>query len=127
MKMPPIAEFKLPCTPRTDMPQIDEADLLDLITFLTRDNVPVSTCIKATADLVFHQHVYPERMPPSDSPDMNKPLLISADGYILDGNHRAAAHRRDGTRPVCIQLTAGFIEAMKALFAFPKTYVYERN
>jgi len=126
MKMPPITDFERPCTPRPDMPQINEADLLPLLVFLAGHNVNVEATEMDTAQLVFHQKVYPDRIPPPRSAELRKPLLVAADGYILDGNHRAAAHRRDGTRPIVFRLDRSFLEAIAALFRFPRTYVYER-
>lgn len=115
-----------PCTPRTEMPQVDEKDLLQLVIFLAEHSVSTEAKVMPVDRLVFHQRVYPNRIPPPASADMHKPLLVAADGYILDGNHRAAAHRRDGTSPVVFKLGLPFHEAIALLFKFPATYRYER-
>lgn len=126
--MHPLSEFPCaPCTPRAEMPQIDEKDLLQLLVFLAEHSVQVTDKLMSTTELVFHQPVFAERMPPPRSADMRKPLLVAADGYILDGNHRAAGHRRDGTSPVVFQLSLPFTEALELLFKFPATYHYERS
>lgn len=109
------------------MPQVDEKDLLPLVVFLAEHSVSVSAKTMAVDELVFHQPVYAERIPPPRSADMHKPLLVAADGYILDGNHRAAGHKRDGTSPVVFKLSLAFHEAIAMLFKFPATYRYERS
>lgn len=119
-----LAAFKRPCTPRDAMPQVGEGDLLALLVHLARHGVETETCRMPVDQLVFHQRVYEDRIPARRSADMNKPLLVASDGYILDGNHRAAAHRRYGTTPVVFQLDCPFIEAIKAIFTFPRTYTY---
>lgn len=117
-------EFEPFYVPRRDMPQIDEGDLLALITHLTRKKVHVVSELVDPNRLFFHQHVDETRIPPLGSPDLDKPLLVSSEGYVLDGNHRATAHKRYGTRPVVLRLHADFTDSMKLLFSFPKTYTY---
>lgn len=110
--------------PRRDMPQVDEGDMLDLISYITKQKCHIVTELVGPDRLLFHQRVDESCVPPIDSPLMNKPLLVSAEGYVLDGNHRATAHKRYGTRPVVLRLHADFTDAMRLLFSFPKTYTY---
>jgi hypothetical protein len=117
-------EFEPFYVPRQDMPQIDEGDLIPLIVHLTKKRVNVRNALVPPDDLLFHQHVFESRIPASTSPDMERPLLVSGDGYVLDGNHRAVAHKRLGTRPPCLIIDADFTEAMALLFSFPRTYTY---
>lgn len=117
-------EFEPFFIPRQLMPQVDEEDLVALLAFLTKRKTHISIRQVDPDDLLFHQHVFEDRVPAIDSADMNKPLLVSAEGYVLDGNHRATAHKRYGTRPVVFRLATDFTDSMKLLFSFPKTYTY---
>lgn len=117
-------EFEPFYVPRQNMPQVDEGDLLPLLCHLAKSHVQVITELVAPNELLFHQHVFEDRIPAPDSPDMHKPLLVSLEGYVLDGNHRAAAHKRYGTRPVIFRLTTDFKDSLRAIFSFPKTYTY---
>lgn len=117
-------EFEPFYVPRQDMPQIDLGDYIALFSHLARRGIRISTAVADPDMLIFHQHVFPQFVPPRGSIDLDKPLLVSAEGYVLDGNHRAAAHKRDGTSPVVIIIPRDFKDSMKALFSFPKTYTY---
>lgn len=117
-------EFEPFYVPRTRMPQIDESDLVDLLAFLARHSVHVSIAVVEPNDLRFHQRVFENRVPPLGDDLLDKPLLVSSEGYVLDGNHRATAHKRYGTRPVCFILHKDFLDSMALLFQFPKTYSY---
>ncbi len=54
----------------------------------------------------------------------NKPSLLSAEPYILDGNHRWLSHIIYKTPMPAWQLSLPFGDALKMLFAFPKAYAY---
>ena len=120
-------EFEPFFIPRGEMPQIDEGDLIDLLVHLTENGAAVTTVSEPPSNLIFHQRITEGCVPPADSPLLHKPLLISRDGFVLDGNHRAIAHKRYGTDAVCLKIDADFGIAMALLFAFPKTYTYERK
>ena len=118
-------EFEPFYVPRQNMPQVDAEDMLALLSHLARNRVPTKVMVASPDNLLFHQHVFEQFIPSFDNDkQMNKPLLISKDGYVLDGNHRAAAHKRYGTRPAVIVIPRDFTESMKLLFSFPGTYTY---
>lgn len=118
-------EFEPFYVPRQDMPQVDEGDYVPLLCHLARARANVEVLTADPNDLLFHQHVIEARIPArGDCAQLNKPLLISKEGYVLDGNHRAAAHKRYGSRPVVIVIHRDFTDAMKLLFSFPHTYTY---
>ena len=110
--------------PRSVMPQIDEADLPALISFVTEHGVRVTEVTRSPDQLHFHQRVNLHRVATMPQAVYDKPLLISRDGYVLDGNHRAVAHKQRGEPASAIQLDATFLGAMRLLFSFPKTYTY---
>lgn len=117
-------EFEPFYVPRQDMPQVDEVDYIPLLVHLAKKRANVEVLTASPDSLLFHQHVYEQYIPALGSPDMDKPLLISKEGYVLDGNHRAAAHKRYGTQPVVIVIHRDFTDALRLLFSFPKTYTY---
>lgn len=105
--------------PRPIMPQIDVADYPALMIFLFERNVLVKhvTCDPRT--LRFHQRVS-EKLVRRMSPEQEaKPILISSDLYVLDGNHREERHLEDGSECACIRLGLPFGEAIDILLAFP--------
>ena len=117
-------EFEPFYVPRQNMPQVDEGDYIALLVHLARKGAAPEVLVASPDDLLFHQRVFEQFIPAFESPEMAKPLLVSREGYVLDGNHRAAAHKRYGTKPVVIVIHANFTEAMKLLFSFPRTYTY---
>jgi hypothetical protein len=110
--------------PRSVMPQIDEADLPALCEWASSRGVGVATVTLTADQLHFHQRVNLHRVATMPQAIYDKPLLISRDGYVLDGNHRAVAHKQRGEPARCIQLDASFLCAMRLLFSFPRTYTY---
>ena len=82
--------------PRAEMPQIDEADLPHLVaTAFDAGHAPAFQAV-APASLHAHQRVnHALALSMSDEVKL-KPALVSADGYVLDGNHRWWAHVHAG-------------------------------
>jgi hypothetical protein len=110
--------------PRAEMPQINEEDYVSLLVHLAMLGAEVKVDIRDPDTLIFHQHVEGSCIPPLHSALLDKPILISQEGYVLDGNHRAAAHKHYGSHPVCIVVNRDFHASMEMLFKFPKTYTY---
>lgn len=113
--------------PRPVMPQLNEEDYHDFVAFLAMKDIAVDMIERAPDQLRAHQHIDPikaERM----TPDIReKPIWISADDFILDGNHRWLAHVMDNTPLDCLQIGLPFDEAIDVMFAFPRTYKLETN
>jgi uncharacterized ParB-like nuclease family protein len=115
--------------PRPLMPQIDESDYPALFAFLQGKGIAVETVTLETATLKQHQRVdsfNPAAMPVDV---LAKPVLISADYFVLDGNHRYVAHLHLGLETInCIRLDGlSFEDAIAALFSFPNTYTVDGN
>lgn len=111
--------------PRPVMPQINEEDYPDFIDFVLKHNVTVIHMTVLPHVLRPHQRIDKikfELMPPEV---LIKPIVASLDFYVLDGNHRWAAHNLQGTPVPCIQIGLPFGPAIDLMFQFPKTYALE--
>lgn len=106
---------------RSAMPQIDEADLTALVEWLAFKGVTVETVTLSSKALRFRQSVE-RHLAPMPKAVYDKPVLIASDRYVLDGNHRARAHKLNGDSCRCLRLSCGFSEALEALFSFAGTY-----
>jgi hypothetical protein len=109
--------------PRKDMPQIASKDLPALITFLRNRGVSVHSIVRNADTLVLHQHVsaaHVQQILNGHFPP--KPILISSDGGVLDGNHRATVDRIEHELAWCLLIGLPFHAALSALFSFPRTH-----
>lgn len=111
--------------PRERMPQIDEADYPRFVT----DAMQWHGCrfdVAPVMELHAHQridHRMAERMDPRDR---IKPIIVSSDNYIVDGNHRWWANVYGGSSFInVIRLSADFNSCIAWALALP--YVYEIN
>lgn len=108
--------------PRSKMPQVDEKDILELLVFLGVEGVPISAGTKDPATCRAHQLINVERAMSIPPEVLTKPSLLSADGYIIDGDHRWYRHCVDKTMMPFIEIGLPFTDALSAIFKFPKTY-----
>lgn len=109
--------------PRPLMPQIDEADLPDFLIFANAQGVQWSQGRIPPNRLHAHQRVEVDRVRHMDPALLEKPVLISADGYVLDGNHRwHAAWKLKLPDIPAVSLTTTFELGIALMFSFPKTY-----
>lgn len=109
--------------PRPDMPQVDEANLPELVARAFNAGISPAFEVVDPSTLRAHQridHAKAKAMPPGV---YLKPVLISADGYVLDGNHRWWSHvyRHEGVMNA-IRLGLPFEQAIAWLFELPFTY-----
>ena len=104
--------------PRPLMPQVDDKAYPALLAWCEFMGVGVSRETVAPRTLKAHQRIdrhKAERIPDSV---MVIPLLVSADGFILDGNHRWLAHCDRALPVTVIRLALSFDDAIGALFQF---------
>lgn len=108
--------------PRPEMPQIDEGDYPSFMSFLHQEGFTPETKSLPPSALRAHQRVEWGRVRSMPAQLLLKPILVSIDKYVLDGNHRwhACVLRRQEVRAMIIGLP--FQEAIGLLFQFPKTY-----
>jgi hypothetical protein len=110
------------CIPRTQMPQIDKAHL-----FTFRDWLMSHHGIRVRAGTIPASMVKPRQCGPYSivtTPEtLRKPVLISRDYWIVDGNNRWYTHNVKKAIMPYWQLPCDFEEAFELMFAFPHTYV----
>lgn len=112
------------CIPRELMPQVDEANYDALFAFASENGMAVRRVVFPPNSLRTHQRVNRDYAKSMIPPVRCKPILASAEPYVLDGNHRTASHRFEGSPVPAWQFDAPFDKAMQMLFAFPGTYYY---
>lgn len=112
---------------RKFMPQIDEKDLVPLLSYLATIGVNCSFQTKSAGFLKRHQEVDMEKVKGiMGNPEaLKKPLLVAQRGCMLDGNHRGAAHTELKTEKVCmIIVPLPYEEALLVLAEAPESYSY---
>lgn len=117
--------------PRPMMPQIDEVDYPDFLDFVRQEQVGLARRTFAPRLLRAHQRI--DRIKAGLLPPevRDKPIFVSEDHYVLDGNHRWMAHAMEGSELRAWVIGAGFEAAVNLMFRFPRTYTLatsaERN
>lgn len=109
--------------PRPLMPQINEVDYGNFLAFCTAEGVRVNRRSINPTILHPHQHIdrlLLERIVSEGVED--KPVFVSLDLYILDGNHRWMLHLHKRTPLPAYQIDLPFEKAIELMFRFPKTY-----
>jgi hypothetical protein len=109
------------------MPQIDEASMTALVEWLAWKSVPVADVERSADQLRFRQHVDFNRVRTMPQEVFDKPIWVSEDGSVLDGNHRAWAHKLANKPAHCLQVQLPFNQAVAALFSFAGTYDYAQR
>lgn len=112
----------LPLIDRAKMPQIDEKAYTDMLIFLGQKGYTFTAGYINPGLLHLHQEI--DVAMAMQLPDfiLKKPLLLSSDNYVLDGDHRGYRHAVDKTLAAFIRIETTFDEARTALLAFPETY-----
>lgn len=107
------------------MPQVDEADLGDLINWMNQRGVDVTIKQVPPRSVRGHQKVVRDKVRHIPACALAKPVLISKDNLILDGNHRWMAHvTRHHTTMLTAVVDRPFDEALALLKEFPGAYEY---
>ncbi len=107
---------------RALMPQIDEANLPQLVSCAFVAGYSPSFDVVSPRTLRAHQRADHKRA--ASIPDLllRKPLLVSADGYVLDGNHRRLGNLMHHRPCNIIRIGLPFEQAIAWLFTLPFTY-----
>lgn len=109
--------------PRERMPQLDAADLPRMIADLIGMNVPVSFDVARVEGLQFCQAIDAGKVEAMPDALLLKPVLTSADSYVVDGNHRVHAARQRGHHDLLtIRIGRSFHDALILLDSLPYTY-----
>jgi len=110
--------------PRPEMPQVDEKDYPALFEFVKSQSIPLLTERFQPNQLRAHQRVSWDKVVSMDEVTFRKPVLVSQDRFVLDGNHRWTAHVHRNVPLSAYVLGLEFEAAIGLLFKFPKTYSY---
>lgn len=109
--------------PRSQMPQIDEKDLPTLIASTITSGKGVNMDVVNVSLLKAHQRIDHTKAKEMIEKVKLKPILVSADDYVLDGNHRWWAHVHEGDKFInVIRIEMNFDEAIPYLLEQPFTY-----
>lgn len=106
--------------PRAAMPQIKSNLMGDFLAEVSRQVEVKGTSIMA-ADLrpsqveLHEDNIAALMQLPAQ---LVKPLLVSADQFVLDGHHRWAANQRLGRRQPCWQLNCDAVTALQLMAGF---------
>lgn len=112
--------------PRLEMPQIDEEDYPEFFAFCEGKT---ELFHRIMSPWVLKPHQIVDKFKAEAMPDSvrAKPVLVSRDDYVLDGNHRWMAHALLKEKMPVIQLDLEFEPAIALMFSFPKTYTITRD
>lgn len=108
--------------PRAQMPQVDEKDLPALVVKAFQSGHRPTFEVVMPHKLHSHQRVNHARALGMPETVKRKPVLVSADGFILDGNHRWYANRETHTPLNVIRVDLEFNNALPWLFSLPFVY-----
>lgn len=108
--------------PRPVMPQLDEAAYPGFLALCADKGIAVTRETVDPATLRNHQRIDTIHAAQMPEAVRAKPILVSADGFILDGNHRWALHRKLGLPVACLRVALPFEQAVALLFSDPDTY-----
>ena len=112
---------------RKFMPQIDEAQITPLLAHLAKIGVNSSFHAKPPNFLVSHQEVDIKKVEGimGNQSALDKPLLVAQHGCVLDGNHRAAAHKAINSPVVTmIIIPLPYEDALLGLAEARESYAY---
>jgi hypothetical protein len=107
---------------RADMPQINERDIPALLAYLGTLSVTFSAGVIDPLKVRAHQAIDVDKAMAIPPKILTKPVLMSQEPVIIDGDHRWYRHCVDKTQMPYIQIEAEWHVCLKYIFAFPQTY-----
>lgn len=108
--------------PRADMPQIKAGDRSAFLQFLEARGVPYEKGVVPATDLKPTQAEFSTEKVKrfaETGMGMDRSVLVSSDGYVLDGHHQMMAHRVVGDDVPVIRIEAPIRELLAAANEFP--------
>lgn len=114
------------CIARGVMPQVDERDIPELLTWLRQRGVVIVYGESDPRYVRGRQKVVRSKVRAMPEEVINKPTLISRDKLVIDGNHRwFKAYWLGWLKFPTITICLPFKEAIDEICSFPKTYYYD--
>lgn len=104
------------------MPQVDEADLPQLVALAYVAGL--APCFDVVSPKALRARQRADHKLAATIPTLllRKPLLVSVDGYVLDGNHRRVGNLMHHQPCNVIRIGLPFDKAIAWLFTLPFTY-----
>lgn len=114
------------CRPRELMPQIDLADYPAFVSFCEANGVGVRPTILPPHVLRTIQCNGPWQEKLVKETTLAKPILTTADRFIIDGNTRWRSHIKLQSLAVpCYVIELSLIDAIRFVHTFPLAYTYK--
>lgn len=111
---------------RRDLPQIPKDKVESFIGFMEKKGIEVARGLAQTKDLKSTQHSYRRSKVEKllqDEKALKMPLMVSKEGYILDGHHRWLAQRKAGNKMTPVVRFGCDIDSLIAMgHAFPASF-----
>lgn len=106
--------------PRAEMPQIESKHIGD---FLLQNNVPNVIQYADTNTLYPTQSQFnPEKITNMSESAKMKPILVSADNYVLDGHHRWLANHYSKRKQAVIKLPWDAAQSLSVMNSYSNTF-----
>lgn len=113
---------------RCDMPQVKSPLVSAFIAELRQRGITCEEVMPRAASLRASQRELHEQNIQAlldKSESLDKPILVSVDGFVLDGHHRWAANARLNRAQRCIQIGLDAAAALAAMTAFAAAHPSE--
>jgi hypothetical protein len=113
------------CIPRKLMPQIDQADMEELLKYLDQEWCITGSLVHLPLGVLRMEQCLHDTRAATNPLLRDKPLLVSADYNVVDGNGRYLMYQKEGHQDVCVYyFNQPFAHVTLACLAFPKAYRY---
>lgn len=112
------------CIPRELMPQIDMADMEGLVVFLRAHGLVIEAVRTMGLSVVTMKQCLKDTHAATLTPELRqKPLIVSEDYKLVDGNGRYLAYKEEKTQYApAIWVPTSFINTVLLMREYPKTY-----
>lgn len=112
------------CIPRDLMPQIDTVDIPGLRVFLLAHGLLVEYLADVGVGVVTMKQCVKDTRPATLTPSLRKkPLIISEDYELVDGNGRYLAYKAEGTvNCPALWVNTSFVNVVLLMGHYEKTY-----
>lgn len=118
--------------PRANMPQVRTSDRPAMLEFLAERGIANQRTMMPAAGLKPTQAEFSKpkvdgAMSAPDDGSMKNTVLVSSDGYVLDGHHRWMARAQQGKQIDAIRLDAPIRQLLDTIWQFPRVGVDEES
>lgn len=111
-----------PLIPRSIMPQVDEIYIPDMLVWMGQRNIQFSAGVIDPANIKVRQEINVDKALGMPADALYRPVLISIDNLVIDGDHRWYRHLHDKTMMPYIRLGQTFSVVYDLLREYPRCY-----